>query len=111
MKELCIEGVATHDDPESCAGGRKGTGEALTGENAGRAIEPRKHQDSGADVVYRSGRPHAKAQKRECFSDPTRSKNLSMRGHSRRENREILRPPEAEGATGRGGKAKAASRR
>ena len=111
MKELYIEGVATHDDPESCAGARKGTVEALTGENAGRAIEPRKHQNSDADAVNRSGRPHAKAQKRACFSDPTRSKNLSMRGHSRRENREILRPPEADGAPGRGGKARAASHR
>lgn len=30
MKALCIEGVATHDDPESCVGARKDAGEALT---------------------------------------------------------------------------------
>jgi hypothetical protein len=41
MKELYIEGVATHDDPESCVGARKGSGEALTGAHVGRAIEPR----------------------------------------------------------------------
>jgi RNA-directed DNA polymerase len=35
MKESYIEGLATHDGPESCAGTRKGTGEALTGESAG----------------------------------------------------------------------------
>ncbi len=35
MKALCIEGVATHDDPESCADDRKGVGEALTGARAG----------------------------------------------------------------------------
>ncbi len=30
MKEPYIEGVATHDDPESCAGVREGVGEAST---------------------------------------------------------------------------------
>lgn len=43
MKELYGEGLATHADPESCAGSRKGSGEALTGAHAGRAIEPRNH--------------------------------------------------------------------
>ena len=41
MKELYIEGVATHDDPESCVGICKGVGEALTGARAGGATEPR----------------------------------------------------------------------
>jgi hypothetical protein len=31
-RELYIEGVATHDGPESCAGVREGVVEALTGE-------------------------------------------------------------------------------
>src|SRR6266545_4337187 len=41
MRTPDIEGVATHDGPESCAGVRKGVGEALTGVRAGGAIEPR----------------------------------------------------------------------
>jgi hypothetical protein len=41
MEELYVEGLASHDDPESCAGVRKGAGEALTGAHAGGAIEPR----------------------------------------------------------------------
>ena len=41
MRELYIEGVAIHDDPESCVGVREGGGEALTGVRAGWAIEPR----------------------------------------------------------------------
>jgi hypothetical protein len=41
MEELCVEGLATHGDPESCAASRKRRGEALTGARAGRAIEPR----------------------------------------------------------------------
>ena len=51
MKELCIEGVATHDDPESCVGVRKGAGEALTGANVGRAIEPRNSPIGSAEAV------------------------------------------------------------
>lgn len=109
MKELYIEGVANHDDPESCAGHRKGTGEALTGAHAGRANEPRKHQDPGADAVTASGRPHGPEQNRSLRADPARSKNLSMRRVSRRENREIPSLPEADGASGRGRKAQAVS--
>ena len=43
MRELYIEGVAIHGDPESCVGVCEGIGEALTGARAGRAIEPRNH--------------------------------------------------------------------
>jgi hypothetical protein len=38
MKELHVEGVATHDGPESCVGVREDDGEALTGARAGRAL-------------------------------------------------------------------------
>ena len=38
MKESYGEGVATHVGPESCAGHRKGTGEALTGVHAGQVL-------------------------------------------------------------------------
>ena len=41
MRELYIEGVAIHGDPESCVGVREGAGEALAGARAGWAIEPR----------------------------------------------------------------------
>jgi hypothetical protein len=58
MKELYIEGLASHDDPESCAGARKDAGEVLTGAHAGRAIEPRKQQVLGADAVTLCGRPY-----------------------------------------------------
>ena len=36
MKESYDEGVASHIDPESCAGAHKGLSEALTGARAGR---------------------------------------------------------------------------
>jgi hypothetical protein len=120
MKELYGEGLATRTDPESCAGSRKGAGEALTGAHAGRAIEPRKQLLLGADAVTLGGRQHDPAQDREHGIGLARSKNSGargtmeegcMRGISMRENREILCPPVADGATGRGGKAKAVTRR
>lgn len=36
MKETYTKGVAVHRGPESCIGSCKGSGEALTGENAGQ---------------------------------------------------------------------------
>ena len=38
MRELYIEGVATHDGPESCVDVREGGGEALTGVRAGQPL-------------------------------------------------------------------------
>ncbi len=38
MKVLHVEDLASHDDPESCDVIRKGGGEALTGESAGRVL-------------------------------------------------------------------------
>jgi hypothetical protein len=38
MKESYGEGLAIHTDPESCAGVREGSGEALTGARAGRVL-------------------------------------------------------------------------
>ena len=91
MRTLYVEGVATHDGPESCVVVRKDGDEALTGVRAGRAIEPRNHGIRGADAVVRSGRPHRRQRYRELLSDPARSKNLCMHGVSMRENREIPR--------------------
>jgi hypothetical protein len=47
MREPYVEGVATHDGRESCAGVREGAGEALTVVRAGWAIEPRNGVSSG----------------------------------------------------------------
>ena len=89
MEELYIEGVAIHDDPESCVGVREGVGEALTGARAGWAIEPRNQQVRGADAVDWSGRQHRRRRYRESSADPARSETLCMYGNSMRENREV----------------------
>jgi hypothetical protein len=36
MQESHVEGVANHNDPESCVGAREDAGEALTGARTGR---------------------------------------------------------------------------
>jgi RNA-directed DNA polymerase len=38
MRTLYIEGLATHDGPESCVGVREGGDEALTGVRAGQLL-------------------------------------------------------------------------
>lgn len=53
MKESYSEGVAHHTGPESCAGIRKGVGEALTGGGAGRASSRETLLNRGADVLGR----------------------------------------------------------
>ena len=93
MEELYIEGLATHDGPESCGGVREDDGEALTGVRAGRAIEPRNTCSRGADALTFGGRPHRRQRHRKLPPDPARSKNLSMRGISTRENREVPGSP------------------
>ena len=110
MQEPYIEGVATHDVPESCAGFREGVGEALTGARIGWDMEPRNPIDRGADAVHSGGKPHSLARYRKLQTDPARSKTLRMCGTSLRENREIPGFPASGGEAGRCGKAKAAIR-
>src|SRR5450756_2465364 len=43
MRTSYIEGVAIHDDLESCVGAREDAGEALTEGDVGWVIEPRNH--------------------------------------------------------------------
>ena len=93
MEELCIEGLANHDDREPCAGAREGAGEASVAARAGRVIEPRNHRVRGADAVYEAGRQHCQRRYRESLAGPARSETLRMYGTSMRENREVPRSP------------------
>jgi RNA-directed DNA polymerase len=89
MRELYIEGVATHDGPESCVGVREGVGEALTGVRAGRAIEPRNQEFGVPTPLSRLEGNTAGGVRRESPVGPARSENHGMYGISMRENREI----------------------
>jgi hypothetical protein len=93
MQEPCIEGVATHDDPESCVGARKDAGEALTGARAGRAIEPRNEVSPGRPRRWNGGRQHRLWRYRESQPGPARSENHGMYGIFMRENREVPGSP------------------
>ena len=88
MRELYIEGLATHGGPESCVMAREGCGEALIGGSAGRAIEPRNPRIRGADVVLDTEGNIAGGVMREPPGDPARSENQGMHGIFMRENRE-----------------------
>jgi hypothetical protein len=92
MKELHVEGVATHDDPESCAGTREGDGEAFDRGTCGLGIEPRNHVLRGADAVKSGGRHHERHRHREMPGGPARSETPSTHGTSLHGNREICEP-------------------
>jgi RNA-directed DNA polymerase len=57
MRTLYVEGVATHDDPESCAGVRKGAGEALTGVRAGPVLS-REIKEFGVPTLSKQAEGH-----------------------------------------------------
>ncbi len=80
MRELHVEGVATHDDPEPCDGTREGVGEAWDRGTCRPGIEPRNQILQGADAVMRSGRQHAPNREREARCGPARSETPSMYG-------------------------------
>jgi len=80
MKESYSEDIASHAGPESCERIREGALEALTGETAGRAIEPRK-QDKlwEADALMVGGRQHGADRKRR---DPSCSHAVGEPWHA-----------------------------
>lgn len=96
MKESYNEGVAIHDGPESCAGVRKGAGEALTGVRAGWAIEPRNDSTQGADALKISARQHQRRRYARAANEP---RAVEEPGHARktpcaRTGRSDDRPPQ-----------------
>ena len=113
MRELYIEGVAIHGDPESCVGVREGVGEALTGVRAGWAIEPRNQRFVGADVVVVGGRQHRwprysrAASGPRAVEEPVHARNL----HAREPGGPMIARQWRLPAAGREGKAKAVSPR
>lgn len=92
MKESHIEGVATHDGPESCARTREGTGEALTRVRAGQDIEPRNRSPRAPTSLSEAEGKHGGHRYRKMPDGPARSKTLSTCGISARENRESCGP-------------------
>ena len=106
MKESYGKDPASHPDPESCVGGRKGAGEALTGAHAGQPSSceirssgvPTRLSDAeghtGGDVIG------------ESSPDPAQSETLRTRGNAPHGKREIPQAPTERVSMGRPEKAK-----
>ena len=110
MREPYIERVANYDDPESCVGAREGDGEALTGARVGwvlgREISLFRVPRS---LIYAEGNTEG-MRHRKHPTDPARSEAPCTRGIFLDGNREILESLDADGASGRIGKASAVRR-
>jgi len=104
MKESYVEGLATHDGPESCAVAREGGGEALTGVRAGRVLSRERNSLRGADAVEEGGRQHPGRRYREASRDPARSQTPCTYANTSRGSREIPSSPAVDGTAGRVGK-------
>ena len=89
MEVPYVEGLASHDGPESCADVRKGGGEALTGVHAGRVSSREKFTSQGADAVEKSGRQYGEARHGERCSDPAWSKTSRTHASYLQGNRDI----------------------
>jgi RNA-directed DNA polymerase len=111
MKESYVEGLATHDGPESCGAFREESAEALTGVRAGRVLSRESNLLQDADAVGNGGRLHRMHRYREMCLGPARSETPCTYGNASHENREVLCPPAAGGAVGRVGKSKDTRRR
>ncbi len=96
MRESNSEDLASHAGPESCEGVREGALEALTGEPAVRAIEPRNRIiNREADLLMARGRQHSTCRQGKARRTPARSENQGMWGSFSHGSREIsgLTPP------------------
>ena len=105
MKESHIEGVATHDDPESCATAREGEGEALTGVRTG-AVLSREIRHSGTPTPLTEAEGNTSPGRyREPEGGPARSETRSTCRTFQHENREVPASLATDGVAGRVGKA------
>lgn len=111
MKESYVEGLATHDGPESCGASCEGGVEALTGVRAGRVLSRESDTLRDADAVGESGRRNLVHRYREVLLGPARSETPSTHGNTSRGSREVPCSPAADGAAGRAVKSKDARRR
>jgi len=105
MEVRNVEGVATHNGPESCVGAGDHSSEALTGEHTGRVLSREIEIRIGVPTLVEvSGRPHPTGRHRKVRWNPARSETPGMRGSTACGNREIPWSPAAMSVAGRVGK-------
>src|SRR4029450_5659238 len=91
MEVRYVEDLASHDDPESCVGGREAVGEALTGEHAGGVLSREKFP-SGAPTLWRKAEGNTGWRARASTTSALRGLETSCtRGSHLHGNREIHR--------------------
>lgn len=93
MKESDVEGVASHDGPESCSGAGNDAAEAFDRGMHGRGIELRDHILRSADAVQRKRKATLRASLCEMLVGSAQSKTRRTCRTFLRENREIPTPP------------------
>jgi hypothetical protein len=106
MKESYVEGLATHNGPESCGAAREGGVEAWTGERAGRVFSRVRTLLRDADAVGESGRQHPMHRYGEVHRGPAWSETPCTYGSTLRGNREIPCPSGVASTSGRVGTSK-----
>ena len=110
MKESYGEGVATHTGPESCGVARKGGGEALTGERAGRVLSRERTSLRGADAVGEAEGHIRRVDIARRGGTPRGQRPRARTETPRARTGRSLCSPAADGAAGRIGKSKDARR-
>jgi hypothetical protein len=93
MKESDVEGVASHDGPESCSGAGNDAAEAFDRGMHGRGIELRDHFLRSADAVQRKRKATLRASLCKMLVGSAQSKTRRTCRTFLRENREIPTPP------------------
>src|SRR5262249_22933744 len=89
MKESYGKDPASHPDPKSCVGDRKGAGEALTGAHVGQPSSC-EIRCSGVPTLLSEAEGYTEGDGiGESSPDPAQSKTLCMRGNSSHGKREI----------------------
>jgi hypothetical protein len=89
MKESHIEGVAIHDDPESCAGSRKVEREVLTGAHTGSVLSREIRFSRAPTLLSEAEGKMYQRRYRKPLNGPARSQTRHMCGTFLHENREI----------------------
>lgn len=95
MEEPHVEGVATHDDPESCAQDREALGEALTGARAGRVLSREIGSPEVSTWLLYTEDNMVWPAKRKGQDNLPRSKTPRTHGTSLHGNREISTLPDS----------------
>ena len=93
MRTPDIEGVATHDGPESCVDRPRGRWRSVDRGTCRPAIEPRNHNFGVPTSFHEAEGNIVGGASASRPADPARSENLCMHGVLMRENREIPLSP------------------